>query len=328
MLISLVICTYNRADILKTTLPSYKNLKIPTGIHLEIIYIDNNSNDNTKTYLNNFIKLSNNKNIVYKYCFEGIQGLSHARNRGYQESSGDYIAYIDDECILPTEWLEVAVKHIKAKTPAFLGGPYYGKYIPDTSSNWFKESYGDSYILQYNLPDGPMNGRYLSGGNLLIRRDVFEKIGLFDVELGMNGESMNYGEEQDFQKRLIAQFPEEIILYISALYVWHLIREEKMSMGFLFKDALIRGVSSTKLIKNHSFLTLVLSPVFLVFTTIKAILSYLYKLVISFLSKESFYTLLYNDYQKGTWRDIGTSLGLLKLLFSHFSKYLNRISVN
>ena len=317
---SIIICTYNRADILKVTLPSYKNMKIPEGVRLEIICVDNNSNDDTEAYLKTFIKIAHNRHITYKYCFESIQGLSHARNRGYQESSGNYIAYIDDECILPVEWLEIAVKHIKAKTPAFLGGPYYGKYLPGVSSKWFKESFGDSYILQYNLPDGSMNGRYLSGGNLIIRRNVFEKIGLFDTNLGMKGNTINYGEEQDLQKRFISQFPEESILYIADLFVWHLIRREKMTMNFLFKDALIRGFSATKLMNNHSNLKLFSSPLFLLFSVLNAILSYIYNFIISLFSKKSFFTLLYNDYKKGTWRNIGASWALLELLFRQYFK--------
>jgi len=305
MLISLVICTYNRVDILKVTLPSYNNLVTPKGVALEVIFINNNSNDETENYVKEFIKYSNKTNITYKYCFERKQGLSYARNKGYQEATGDYIAYLDDECILPVEWLEVAVKHIKAKTPAFLGGPYYGKYLPNVSSKWFKESFGDSYILQYNLPDGPMNGRYLSGGNLIIRRNVFEKIGLFDTNLGMKGNTINYGEEQDLQKRFISQFPEESILYIADLFVWHLIRREKMTMNFLFKDALIRGFSATKLMNNHSNLKLFSSPFFLLFSVLNTILSYIYNFFISLFSKKSFFTLLYNDYKKGTWRNIG-----------------------
>ena len=320
MLLSLVICTYNRADILRLTLPRYETLKIPQNVNLELILVNNNSSDETEVFANNYIKQSDNKKILYKYCFEEQQGLSYARNKGYQKASGEYIAYIDDECILPEKWLEIAVQHIRKSRPAFLGGPYYGKYLPNSTSSWFKESFGDSYILQYHLPDGSLQGHYLSGGNIIIRRDVFEKIGTFNTDLGMKGDMIHYGEEQDLQKRFISQFPNESILYISDLFVWHLIRKEKMSISFLFKDALIRGFSATKQMTDHSFTKLLLSPLFLLLSLTHTLFSFAYKLIESLFSKNTFLGLLYNDYKKGTWRNIGASWALFEILLSRIFK--------
>jgi len=193
MTFTLVICTYNRDEILEATVPSLLKLKIPNEASLEIIIVDNNSNDDTKRVANDFIdKVSklDSSMLNARYVFEEKQGLSYARNKGFDESEGEYIAYIDDECILPDSWLNQAQRIIKSEQPAFLGGPYLGKYFPGSSSNWYKESFGDSYILQYQLDDGPMKNRYISGGNMFIRRDVFEKVGLFDVDLGMSGETV------------------------------------------------------------------------------------------------------------------------------------------
>lgn len=163
------------------------------------------------------------------YIFEGKQGLSHARNTGYKNSKGEYIAYIDDECVLPEQWLAEAFKRLKDNDPAFLGGSYYGKYLPESSSFWYKESYGDSYILhlQYNLSNAPMINRYLSGGNLFIRRDVFKKIGLFDVAFGMRGEIIGYGEEIEFQKHFVKKYPKEVIWYDQCFFCGTLFEMKK-----------------------------------------------------------------------------------------------------
>lgn len=48
---------------------------------------------------------------------------------------------------------------------------------------------------------------FLSDGNVFIRKDVF------DTKLCMTGDTINYGEEQDFQKRLLLQYPDEMIWY-------------------------------------------------------------------------------------------------------------------
>ena len=307
-----MICTYNRADILEVTLLNYLELRVPKNISLEVVIVDNNSNDNTKEVIQQFVKEFSKLNVSYIY--DSHQGLSHARNTGYQQARGDYIAYIDDECILPSHWLELAVEYITFQQPAFLGGPYYGKFLPNVSSTWFKESFGDSYILQYDLPNGPMKNNYLSGGNFIIRRDVFDKIGLFNTSLGMSGETINYGEEQDFQKRLVTQFPKEVIYYISELFVWHCIRTEKISISYLFKEAIIRGEASAKT-ANLSFLDLLVTPILLVASVLRAFLSFVIKLFQSFFVKEHFFTLLYQDYKSATWRDIGGLWYKTKRLF-------------
>lgn len=314
MLLSLVICTYNRADILKATLPSALALELPDGIELEILLVDNNSKDETSELVKKIIQ-KNASSIDMKYYFEDKQGLSFARNTGYGYAKGEYIIYTDDECILPKKWVVEAVKIIGKQSPAFLGGPYYGKYLPGSSSSWFKESYGDSYILQYDLPNGAMVNKYLSGGNLFIRRDVFEKIGLFDVELGMTGETISYGEEVDFQKRFIQKYPEEVIWYDQKVFLWHCIRNEKMKMLFLFKDALIRGASTSEL-QLPSRKQIKKSPLYLLYATFKAIRSFLGKFLLSILYKKKFFNLLYTDYKDTTWKDIGGAWYCFKLLLS------------
>ncbi len=72
MLISLVICTYNRADILRATLPSVLTLVIPEGDQLELIMVDNNSKDDTASFIKEFIG-NNSTSIEISYVFEGKQ---------------------------------------------------------------------------------------------------------------------------------------------------------------------------------------------------------------------------------------------------------------
>ncbi len=305
MLFSIIVCTYNRCDILKITLPCYNSLSIPSGITLQVIIVDNNSNDDTASFVKEFINKNKDNAANFTYVFEPEQGLSHARNTGYKHAKGDYIAYIDDECILPETWLEEAINTIKvADNPAFLGGPYYGKFLPGRFSTWYKESFRDFYLLQKNISDGVLNNNYLSGCNFITRRDVFTKIGLFDTNLGMTGNRLNYGEEQDFQKRFTLQYPGEVIWYNSKLFVWHLIRDEQMSILHDFKESLIRGQSSAKE-KEFSLLQLILSPFLLIVVIGRALFSALWALIKSLFSKEHFLTLLHRDYQNRVWRDIG-----------------------
>ncbi len=323
MLISLVVCTYNRADILKITLPSYLTLIIPKDVTVELIIVDNNSKDNTKDIINTFIT-KNTLDLKIKYLFEEKQGVSYARNTGFKNSKGDYIAYLDDECILPEQWLKIACQIIESDNPAFLGGPYLGKFMPGTRSIWYKESYGDIWLLQQSISNGPIKGFFLSGGNFFIRRDIFEKTGLFNTKLGMNGETVGYGEEPEFQQRFINKYPNEVTYYHSDLFVWHLIRDEKITIIGRFKDALARGMSQAELATKPSKALLIKSPFLLVYHSVKSVLSAIIKFPKSFFSSNHYFTLLHQDYDNNNWAEIGKSYHWSKLLlkvFNNNSKY-------
>ena len=73
MVVSSIICTYNRLDFLKKCIDSILK-QISTNNDVEIVVIDNNCNDRTKEYINSL-------NSTYiNYFLETKQGLSHARN--------------------------------------------------------------------------------------------------------------------------------------------------------------------------------------------------------------------------------------------------------
>jgi glycosyltransferase involved in cell wall biosynthesis len=124
MYISVVICTYNRADLLKIAIDSLLKQSLDAA-EFEILIIDNNSKDTTQRVGSAYAK--NHKNVTY--FLEEKVGLSHARNRGYLEAKGNYVAYADDDCNLPIDWLLNAKNVILDNDFAVLGGPVYPFYV-------------------------------------------------------------------------------------------------------------------------------------------------------------------------------------------------------
>ena len=95
--ISVVIPTFNRAEILREALISLaKQTRLPE----EVVIVDNNSSDNTKEVAESF-----SPQLNIKYVMERTQGTSTARNTGIKSASGDIIAFIDDDCLADREWL-------------------------------------------------------------------------------------------------------------------------------------------------------------------------------------------------------------------------------
>ena len=102
MFISVVLCTYNGSDGLGKTLASLRNQSVPEGLSWELILVDNNSTDNTRNILEEFVQ---NSGLQVHYLFELKQGRAFALNTGIRNARGDIIAFTDDDVILDSQWL-------------------------------------------------------------------------------------------------------------------------------------------------------------------------------------------------------------------------------
>lgn len=128
-------------------------------------------------------------------------GVSRGRNLGVKESSGELIAFTDDDCVPDKGWIGALVT---ACTPSVDG--VAGKVLPLPSANPsmvpVSSRTGDE--LEY------FRGIALhapwdvgTGGNLLLRRQAFEQVGGFDETLGP-GTPGRASEDVDLLYRLLA----------------------------------------------------------------------------------------------------------------------------
>jgi glycosyltransferase involved in cell wall biosynthesis len=233
VLISVVICTHNRAALLAEALRTLCEQALDSNEY-EVIVVDNDSTDHTRSVTEEFALRFPN----IRYCLETKIGLSHARNRGWQEARGEYVAYTDDDCKLPSQWLSVAKEIIEQKSFGLFGGPFFPFY-DSPKPLWFKDSYrslgfGDEARFLTKRED-------LIGNNLFIRRALLEKFGGFDASLGMNGKQIAYGEETELQMRMRKLMPDLEIFYDPRLYVYHLVRVERMKTGWLIREFFAKG---------------------------------------------------------------------------------------
>lgn len=218
-LISVVVCTLNRAPILRVALGSLAAQTLDPDL-FEVIVVDNGSTDETREVAESFP-------ANFRYVRETEPGLSHARNRGCREALGDYVAYTDDDCRLPPGWLEAARKAIEDLSPSVFGGPYFAFYN-GPKPEWFRDSYGSHDQGRERRVLGPQE--YLDGGNLFFLRSLLTEIGGFDPRLGMVGGRLAYGEETALQRHLRATRPGEAIWYVPEVFVHHLVRSDKMDL--------------------------------------------------------------------------------------------------
>ncbi|MGV7223720.1 MAG: glycosyltransferase [Nitrospinales bacterium] len=243
-LISVVICTYNRAELLVDALQTLCEQTINKSLY-EVIVVDNNSRDNTRTVTKDFSQRFPN----IKYYFEIRQGLSHARNRGWQEANGPYVAYIDDDCKVSSQWLRIAIEIIHQIEPVAFGGPYYPFYN-SPKPNWWKDWYE---AFELSLEPRPLRRlEYLRGGNIFFRRQVLEDLCGFDTVFGMSDKNLGYCEETELQRRIRETMPNELIYYDPRLQVFHLVRPEKMTSRWILNSSFACGRHSYNVFQNKS----------------------------------------------------------------------------
>src|SRR5271166_5557031 len=105
---SVLICTYNRAQLLMRTLEHSAAQVVPIGTRWEIIVVDNNCADDTSEVVRRY---SNDPRIpTLRFMREPRQGVAFARRRAFLESRGKLLACVDDDCLLAPNWIEQALQ--------------------------------------------------------------------------------------------------------------------------------------------------------------------------------------------------------------------------
>jgi len=235
LLFSVVICTYNRAEILSEAIKTACEQEFDSE-KFEVIVVDNNSSDSTSEIIEKYkLMYPNLKSVI-----EPKQGLSNARNLGWRIARGLYVAYIDDDSKVSSDWLSKASRVVEKYNPAVFGGPILPFYR-DRPPSWFK----DSYVIHKPYEDTRELNRndadVIFGGNMIWRRDILDSLNGFKPELGMNGNKPGYGEETQLLRQLSANKLNEKIYYIPELFAYHLVQVYKYKMIHIVKASFRAG---------------------------------------------------------------------------------------
>lgn len=239
--LSLVIATYNRAEQLMVTLGSVA-MQSAEATTWECIVVDNNSADDTRQRVEAFQKKHSDLNI--RYVYEQNQGLSHARNAGIKASRGDIVAFIDDDERIVEEFISAYIDLFNQHPDAMAAGGEIIAEYPTGRPRWMSRyterpianpmSFGNSVRL---FPKGRIPG----GGNMAMRRRLFDCIGEFNTSLGRTGKRLLGGEESDLFER-IAKHGHKVY-YAPRAVMYHIIPQEKLTRDYFTRLATNTGIS-------------------------------------------------------------------------------------
>jgi glycosyltransferase involved in cell wall biosynthesis len=173
--ISVIVCTYNRADRLPAAFAGLRRLRVPPGLGWELIVVDNRSTDGTRAAIEEEARRGA---LPLRYVHESRPGLGAARNGGLAAAQGELIAFTDDDCYPEPDWLEAIAAIFGDPTIAYAGGRVTLHDPRDLPlSIRLGERACDVSSLEQVFGTVP-------GCNMAFRRSVVEAIGSFDPDLG------------------------------------------------------------------------------------------------------------------------------------------------
>ena len=174
-------------------------------------------------------------------------GLSGARNIGIRASRGDVIAFLDDDAIAESEWIENLV-NTYIELNAFAVG---GKILPiwlSRKPDYFPDEIG--WLVGYThkgfVEKKVVEVRNTFGPNMSFKKEVFERVGLFNERLGKKGNSCMQAEEAEFCLRMKNKLGKGVV-YNPCAIVYHKIPQSKVKIKMLLKRAFYQGYSKALL---------------------------------------------------------------------------------
>jgi len=182
-LISVIIPVYNGEKFIEGALENIKKQKL--DIPLEIIFVDNNSKDHSFEVINN-VALKEKNIKVFK---ELKKGAAAARNKGFNQSKGDYIYFYDVDDYLFEDTIISLLNALKSYPEAQAAfGKMMKVSLEELKNNTIFESNNNYNQRFYNPPYWGMAWhkdltKVVGPPAFLYKREVFSKIGLYEENL-------------------------------------------------------------------------------------------------------------------------------------------------
>ena len=253
--ITMILSTYNRAKVLRTTLESMAALDTE-GLDWEIVVVDNNSSDETRAVIESFAG-----RLPVRYLFEPRPGKNCALNKALDESElGQIVVFTDDDIVPVRAWLKL-IRESVDKNPdiSVFGGKItllwpamklpawsQSQEIMEVAFGWHDR--GDKNWI-YSPYDYPI------GANFWVRREIFDKGRRYNEQVAWHPKNWIMGTETSFLKVLREEG--YAMLYVPQAAVGHWVQAERIKLSNLWKRAYRsgRGVAYSRPPYRHELLS-------------------------------------------------------------------------
>jgi glycosyltransferase involved in cell wall biosynthesis len=234
---SVVICTYNRATLLRETLAAVQAMTPPDDCRVEILVVDNNSSDNTRAAIAEAAARSAYPIVA---LHETRQGKSFALNLALSHATGDILALTDDDVLPEADWLRRIVDDFRARDVTFVFGKVRPRWsrvpppellTPPAQAIWGPLAivdYGDTPAIYHPTAESQ---RLPIGANLAFARAALVAIGGWRTDLGKVNNSLLSGEDHEIFMRL-RRFQLYAGYYDPAIAVGHYVPQQRLTRRY------------------------------------------------------------------------------------------------
>ena len=191
LIVSVIICSHNRADDLEKTLRSMLPLRPPTGFEAELLVVDSASTDGTGEVIGRFAA----RFPGLRALREARKGKSIALNSAIAVARGQFLAFTDDDVRPAANWLESLIRPLANGEADAVGGRIE---LDDSLRRPWLEDWHLSWLA--TCAEAPGTSMELIGANMAFHRKVLDQVPGFDPDLGPGAAGL--GEDSLFSLQL------------------------------------------------------------------------------------------------------------------------------
>lgn len=220
MKITVILCTFNRCELLTKALDSLACSILPDAVDWEVLVVDNNSSDRTTDVIERTCQRHPGR---FRYLLEPQPGKSRALNAGIREARGNVLAFTDDDVVVEPTWLQNLTVPLHKEECAGVAG----RILPESTFSpprWIplqdRDALAPLAIFAPERGAGPLHEPPY-GANMAYQKRVFQKYGGFRTDLGPEPGSRNpqKSEDSEFGHRLLRAG--ETLRYEPTAVVYH-----------------------------------------------------------------------------------------------------------
>src|SRR5215470_4754720 len=227
MRLSIAVCSRNNCASLLRTLDSLRHVHLQFSG--ELLIVDNGSSDGTWNALSSYT----HPTLTVRPIRENSVGLSYARNRVLAESTGEIIAFTDDDVRVPPNWIDSLTRPLLEKrAEGVVGGIRIAQHL---MRPWMTATHR-AWLCSTDTMN-PADPHQLIGANMAFVRSVIAKVPAYDVELGPGrlgawDETLFSWQLKEAGFRLLGAFDHSVD---------HHFAESRLSRASLLRAAQIQG---------------------------------------------------------------------------------------
>ncbi|UEX77325.1 glycosyltransferase [Spiribacter halobius] len=245
--LDVLVCTHNRAALLRRVIESLNAANRPSDTTVRLVVVANACSDGTGEYLAGYD--AGQGRLPLTWYEEPVPGKAHALNVVLPRLTGDLVAFVDDDHRVDPGYLCAVARGFAEHPDAAM---LCGRIRPDWDGSepvWVHDR-GAYRIYPLPVPNfdlGPEPREVTrdvavpGGGNLAIRRALFDRVGPFRQHLGPIGHNLGGAEDIDWVIRALQLGVR--LRYEPAMTQYHYVDAERLTLGYLMRKAYQRSAS-------------------------------------------------------------------------------------